>query len=51
MATSGGQFPAFEGPHGTIHGIVGANGHMSPVSFSGFDPALLVFILTVAETY
>ncbi|KAH8589738.1 hypothetical protein B0O99DRAFT_692298 [Bisporella sp. PMI_857] len=30
---------SFEGPHNTIHIFVGGNGHMSPVSYSGFDPA------------
>jgi len=36
---------AFELPHGNVHYFVGGGGHMFPVSFSAFDPALYVFLL------
>jgi tyrosinase len=40
MSTQGNGGNAFEAPHGAVHDIVGGNnGHMSYLSFAGFDPS------------
>jgi len=39
MSTTGNGGNAFEGPHGNVHVMVGGNGHMTYLSFAGFDPS------------
>jgi tyrosinase len=42
MASGANGGSSFESPHNTIHIFVGGRGHMSPVTYSGFDPCLCV---------
>ncbi|CAG8961788.1 hypothetical protein HYFRA_00006331 [Hymenoscyphus fraxineus] len=38
MSTSGNGGPNFETPHGEVHVLVGGDGHMTQVAWSGFEP-------------
>ncbi|TVY16673.1 Polyphenol oxidase 1 [Lachnellula arida] len=42
MSTTSNKGNAFEGPHGTVHVLIGGNGHMTYLSFSAFDPAFFL---------
>ncbi|TVY34882.1 Polyphenol oxidase [Lachnellula subtilissima] len=42
MSTTSNNGNAFEGPHGTVHVLIGGNGHMTYLSFSAFDPAFFL---------
>ncbi|KAF4628454.1 hypothetical protein G7Y89_g9698 [Cudoniella acicularis] len=41
-STTAAQGYSFEGPHGSVHLMVGGNGHMSPATFAGFDPVFFL---------
>ncbi|TVY37847.1 Polyphenol oxidase [Lachnellula occidentalis] len=42
MSTASNKGNAFEAPHGTVHVLIGGNGHMTYLSFSAFDPAFFL---------